>query len=288
MKKIALILTIILTMQSCMKEFSADEYGGEEMFVDYMLGNFELGAAVRAINVSGVYSTYDLTGSVWGGTFEVQDPEYGNMTTSVDMFLSFNGGSEVLYQTFNKSEMVTGDAGLPQFQVQLAFGTAVSALGNPSFSGGDVIGVRFAVNLTDGRIISSESRTGYMTQNYFNSPFAYNLSIECFLQGAPLPGSYRIEGQDSWGDGWNGGSIDVLVDGANIGNFTFTSGGSGASGTYVVPSSASSMDFVWNAGSYDSEVTFQIYYTDASGNESLFHSDGPSMAAGSLGLVFCQ
>jgi hypothetical protein len=67
-----------------------------------------------------------------------------------------------------------------------------------------------------------------------------------------------------------------------------TSGGSGASGTYVVPSSASSMDFVWNAGSYDSEVTFQIYYTDASGNESLFHSDGPSMAAGSLGLVFCQ
>ena len=39
----------------------------------------------------------------YSGTFEVQDPEYGNMTTSVDMFLSFNGGSEVLYQTFNKS-----------------------------------------------------------------------------------------------------------------------------------------------------------------------------------------
>ncbi|MDA0345534.1 MAG: hypothetical protein O3C54_06195 [Proteobacteria bacterium] len=272
-----------------MKEFSADEYGGEEMFVDFMLDNFELGAAVRAISVSGVFSTYDLTGSVWGGTFEVQDPEYGNMTTSVDMFLSLNGGSEVLYQTFNPSEMTRDElSGLPQFQVQLSFGSAVSALGNPSYTGGDNIGVRFAVNLNDGRTISSESKTGYMTQIYFNSPFEYNLPINCFLQGVALPGSYRIEGQDSFGDGWNGGSIDVLVDGANIGNFTIEDGASGTSETYIVPSSASSMDFVWNAGSWDSEVTFQIYYTDASGNESLFHSDGPSMAAGSLGLVFCQ
>tara|TARA_B100001059_G_C17834543_1_gene587026 strand:- start:959 stop:1825 length:867 start_codon:yes stop_codon:yes gene_type:complete len=288
MKKIAFILTIILTMQSCLKDYSADEYGGEEMLVDYMLGNFELGAALRAIGVGGSYSTYDLSGSVWGGTFEVQDQQYGNLTDSVDMYLAFNGGSEVLYNSWNRSEMTEGSAGLPQFAVNLAFGTAVSALGNPSFSGGDVINVRFAVNLNDGRVISTNNRTGYMTGNYFNSPFGYNLGIECFLQGAALAGSYRIEGQDSWGDGWNGGSVDVVVDGANIGNFTFTSGAAGASGTYVVPASATSMDFIWNGGSYDEEITFQIYYTDAAGNESLFYSGGISPAAGPLNLVFCQ
>ena len=32
--------------------------------------------------------------------------------------------------------------------------------------------------------------------------------------------------QDSYGDGWNGASIDVEVNGVNIANFTITSGSS--------------------------------------------------------------
>ena len=39
---------------------------------------------------------------------------------------------------------------------------------------------------------------------------------------------YLIEMQDSYGDGWNGASVDVEVNGVNIANFTISSGSSGS------------------------------------------------------------
>ena len=69
---------------------------------------------------------------------------------------------------------------------------------------------------------------------------------------------YTINGADSWGDGWNGGSIDIDVAGV-VTNFTVA----GLSGTISIPSLAGdAVTFTWNPGLYDGEVTFDILAPD--------------------------
>ena len=84
---------------------------------------------------------------------------------------------------------------------------------------------------------------------------------------------YKIAMQDSYGDGWNGASIDVSLNGNNIKNFT-------CSGFNTIDSvltySGSIVDFNFNSGSYDSEISFQI--TNSQGLQ--IGSFGPSPATG--------
>jgi len=94
------------------------------MMTDYMLKEYEQGAALRQISKT---------------------------------------GEEVLYQTINRSEMYDGPVGLPRFDISLSLTQALSALGVSSFSGNDVVTVRFVLNLTDGRSFSRTNVTGSMT-----------------------------------------------------------------------------------------------------------------------------
>jgi hypothetical protein len=82
---------------------------------------------------------------------------------------------------------------------------------------------------------------------------------------------YTIEMQDSYGDGWNGASIDVELNGVNINNFTISSGSSGLESftTY----SDDIVDFIFNSGSWDSEITFEII--DPTGEE-IYSGGAPS------------
>jgi len=94
------------------------------------------------------------------------------------------------------------------------------------------------------------------------------------FQTLPDPGCYyKIAMQDSYGDGWNGASIDVSLNGNNIKNFT-------CSGFNTIDSvltySGSIVDFNFNSGSYDSEISFQI--TNSQGLQ--IGSFGPSPATG--------
>ena len=67
---------------------------------------------------------------------------------------------------------------------------------------------------------------------------------------------YTINMQDSWGDGWNGASISVDVNGINISTVTLNTGNTGSESfsTYT----GDVVQFSFTGGSYDSEITFQI------------------------------
>jgi len=72
---------------------------------------------------------------------------------------------------------------------------------------------------------------------------------------------YVIDMQDSWGDGWNGASVDVSVNGTVVASWAL---GGGATGTDQLSTlNGDAVEFFWNSGSYDGEITFQI--TDPSG-----------------------
>ena len=89
--------------------------------------------------------------------------------------------------------------------------------------------------------------------------------------------TYVIDMQDSFGDGWNGASLDVTINGTPAGNYTLANGSSGQQ-TF----SANHLDivtFTYNSGTYDSEVTYQI---SIQGGPQLF-ADGPNPF---IGLAF--
>ena len=74
--------------------------------------------------------------------------------------------------------------------------------------------------------------------------------------------TYTFNLMDSFGDGWNGGSIDVQQNGVTMANITLASGSSGT-GTATLCDNMSTA-LVWNTGSYDSEVSFTVVGPDGS------------------------
>ena len=88
--------------------------------------------------------------------------------------------------------------------------------------------------------------------------------------------NYTITGSDQYDDGWDGGSIDIDVDGT-VTNYAHAAGANGTS--FSLPSlTGDAVTFTWNAGSYDSEVTFDILAP----NGTSLGSFGPSPTVGLL------
>ena len=69
----------------------------------------------------------------------------------------------------------------------------------------------------------------------------------------------KIVGEDSYGDGWNGGSLAVVQGGTTVATFTIYDGDQVDSTTVTV--SDGPVDFVWSPGDYDDEVSLWIYHS---------------------------
>ena len=72
---------------------------------------------------------------------------------------------------------------------------------------------------------------------------------------------YVVDMQDSYGDGWNGASIDVSVNGSTVANMTCSGPGSIDS---IATLNGDAVEFYFNSGSWDTEITFQITAPDGS------------------------
>jgi len=72
---------------------------------------------------------------------------------------------------------------------------------------------------------------------------------------------YKIDMIDSYGDGWNGASIAVSINGAIVANWANTStAGSGVIQTDSVSAfTGDSVSFSFTSGPYDSEISFEIF-----------------------------
>ena len=92
---------------------------------------------------------------------------------------------------------------------------------------------------------------------------------------APYPPcTYTLDMQDSFGDGWNGGSLDITVNGTLLSNQTLTTGSSGSYSFTL--NDGDVLELTYNSGSFDSEVTYTI--TDCNG--ALVFTDGPNPTVG--------
>ena len=290
MKKINIYLISLAMMAfSCSKEFSSDEYGGYEMLTDYMLKEYQVGAALRTITESGSYRFFDPGNSLWSATLETHDHESGGLTESVDWYVSNGGNNEVLARTVSRSEMYDGPVGLPRMDISMSLTEAGGLVGG--YQGGNTIIHRMVLKLTDGRTFSTESVSGSLTQSYFKSPFQYRKTITCFMDAGivtAVPGLYTVNMTDSWGDGWNGASVVMTLDGVDYS--TSFSTGSADTIVFEVPTGSATMGFKFVAGAWDSEVDFNIVYSklDGSNSQTALPNVGASPPTGYYALSVCQ
>lgn len=87
---------------------------------------------------------------------------------------------------------------------------------------------------------------------------------------------YKLSMQDSYGDSWNGASLEILINNSSIGSFSAINSGS----FVTIPiCTGDSLHLIYTSGSYENENTYQLQ--DSSWN--IVFQDGPNPATG---LVF--
>ncbi|MEP1985582.1 MAG: hypothetical protein ABJJ07_18075, partial [Maribacter dokdonensis] len=258
--------------------------------IDTVFDETTRGAVLRTIEADGIFDRFD-TSTTYGFTFEEQDYEDGDLLEKVDLYISFednteaNGDStvdEILIETFLPADFTDGEFGLPRASYETTLANALSQLGlvEGDFDGGDAIQFRLILTLTDGRTFTNDDSTGTITGSFFNAPYFYAPIIKC-IPPAPVAGEYTIEMEDSYGDGWNGASIDVVIDGVET-SYTLDSGAAGSQ-TFTVPEGTAEFTLAFSSGDWDGEITYEIIAPTG----ELALSDGPTPAVGVQTLNIC-
>jgi hypothetical protein len=309
------ILNIFLAITVAFSAISCQE---SDNAIDQVFAGTTYGAILRTVKLnSGEFNSYDLN-SKFDVDIEEQDPQDGALLDNVEVYLQFKG-NEVLLKSIPASAFTTGPYGLPRTNVSVTLQEAVTALGLSAsdYTGGDSLPVRLQLNLTDGRSFTDSDASGSLQGSYFASPYKYNTVIKCIPTSA-VPGNYRFNMVDTYGDGWNGGYMSVLVDGVEtkmglpdywgdtpvlapelVANLdqqfqdAYAAGGYGpvfydAFGVVTIPEGASTMSFTWVKGPWDSEVEMNIVYTklDGTGEQTALSLANPT--AGAKILSVCQ
>ncbi len=253
------------------------------------------GAVIRTITIDPNAFLFNDTDSQWTITMEEQDHEDGDLLQDVEVYVGFVDGTaangtttatETLLTTIPASAFSPGPNGLPRTTYSLSYGEALSTLGlafDPSVvDGGDQIKIRLVINLTDGRSYTDTDLTGAVSGgSFFSSPLTYRINIVCPPK-AGATGTWVINMQDSYGDGWNGASLEVTIDGTTT-SYTFDVGAA-ASFTFDLAADAEVLSIMYTSGDFDEENTFQVISPTAQVVLDL----GPTPAAGVELLDYCK
>lgn len=268
---------------------------GDKVF-DQIVDAEQRGAILRTISIIEAEALYDVANQVIsGGGFSIiveeQDQEGGDLLSSLEVFVGFrdntaggtdNDRDEILVETIPAADFTRGEFGLPRTEYAITAAAMQQALGlsGDQIFGGDQFTIRFELVLTDGRRFSAADNTGTLTQSFFRSPFLYTTNVVC-APSVPTAGDWIFDLQDSYGDGWNGASLTVTIDGTAT--EVLLDDGFDTQVIVNVPAGTQVISIVYNSGAWDSEVTFQV--TSANGNTVL--DLGPDPPAGEELLDYC-
>ncbi len=87
--------------------------------------------------------------------------------------------------------------------------------------------------------------------------------------------TYTLTMHDSYGDGWNGANLEIIINGLSIG--TFSASGVG-SVEYISVCNDDALELIYSSGDYENENSYEVQ--DASWN--IVFQDGPTPAIGSV------
>jgi len=272
--------------------------------VDQVVADTQSGAVLRTIEVLSNTLNSSIASTSFSVEVEEQDSEGGALFQSVDVFVSIrdltpgNGETvaEALIKTIPASAFTAGPVGLPRGIITATFGEAEAAMGldATTHAPGDLFVFELRLNLTDGRVFGAADAAGIITGGYWASPYKYNTLLLC----SPKAGDYSIRMIDNYGDGWQGSSVTVTMDGVDtvlaIPSYwdadPATRGDVGdpqwsdISETLTIPDGTLEATWSYVQGSYPSEVEFEIFAPDGTS----FGYFGPSPTEGLLPITLCK
>lgn len=276
------LLAILITLVG--STFNSCDDG--DAVIDQVFDNTTSGIVLRTVNIESDELPIGQSDSYFAVEVEMQDEEDGALVESLDVYVGFNDNTfeegetdfstdEVMVTTIPSSAFTIGEYGFPRASYSITLPEMLSALSlsESTPDGGDSFYIRFAANLIDGRTFSNSDNTDTSTGSFFQSPFLYVANVVC-PPTTPTPGEWTIDMQDSYGDGWNGASLLVTLDGEETSYLI--ADGSSATETFDVPDGAEVLSISFVSGDWDSEITFQV--TSANGNTILDLGPSPTPA----------
>jgi hypothetical protein len=146
----------------------------------------------------------------------------------------------------------------------------------------DAITVRWELTTEDGRVFKKWGPS--VCTEFPGANCQIGLGVVCasdITNPGANGGLYVINMTDTYGDGWNGAAIKVIIDGVAT-EYTLDDGAAGVTNVQVAPT-ATTIKFEFVSGDWDSEVI----YTIKSPKGNTIAKAGPSPAEGPIKLDLC-
>lgn len=249
--------------------------------IDEVFEGTQRGAILRTLQVTSNELPIGISDAAFSVDLEIQDEENGELVENIEVYVGFRdntieeGGTDlskaqVMVGSIPSSSFEQGPI-LPRTSYSLGLTEMLSALSlsEDNVDGGDEFTVRFELVLSDGRRYSLAENSATLTGSFFASPFQYTATVVC-PPTTPTAGTWIFNTTDAYGDGWNGASLNVSIDGADpivIAN-TDADGVAPASETIEytveVPPGSETISITFTSGSFDAEIAYTV--TSASGN----------------------
>ncbi len=165
----------------------------DDKTIDGVFETVENGAVLRTVSVTGGALDVLDTSAATSITIEEQDVENGALLSEVRAFVNLTDNTpdatttttEAALATLSAADFEGGPFGLPRGTFDTTLGAMVGALGlsDGDYNCGDALVIRLELELTDGRVFSSDDVTGTVQGgSFFSSPFQYTINLI-----APLP-----------------------------------------------------------------------------------------------------
>ncbi|MCL6267673.1 hypothetical protein [Flagellimonas myxillae] len=251
------------------------------------------GAYFRNIENGGIFNKNDgFVVSSYSITGEVVSRDISEVAT-LDFSIAFQDNSTdgdpdteddfsiapVLIETVNVSSLSVNSNGFPEKTYELTADEIFAALNldDTDIEGGDLIIFSIVITMTDGTVFNS-SNTGDSVRGelFFRSPLDYTSSIVCL--DAPTPGDWVLDMQDLYGDGWNGGTITVNMDGVLTTYSVSSESGTTQTETITVPEGTYVFTWTYTSGDWEEENVYTL--TDP--NDNVVLDEGPTPTVGEL------
>ena len=165
---------------------------------------------------------------------------------------SFSVSQQEVYTLYQSAtfDYGYGNGAQPVYSDPLGKGRSSSKM----FVPGDSFTLKWVLTTEDGRVFDSWSPS--VCTEFPEANCQLDWAVSCATDIQNRTGTWSISGADSYGDGWNGASIDVVVDGVVVDSFTVAETSNAED--FVIPAGSSDLYFVYNKGDWDSEVSVTI------------------------------
>ncbi len=174
--------------------------------IDQVFDGVTNGAVLRTVQIIANELPLGSEDASFSVLLEAQDNQDGDLLESVDFWITFADGSpeegdssaantdEIFVRNIPASEFDDGPFGLPRVTYTLTLPEMLSLVGltNDAIFGGDTFTTRVALNLTDGRVFSTNNATGIIQGGFFASPFTYTTPVVCPVGAEEFIGDYTL------------------------------------------------------------------------------------------------